>query len=291
VEVHDPIPPYIINQRNATEGGEVRAEEILWRFGILNPGESRTLMWEGTVDPTIPATVKQIANTATAFDGMGHQDEAQAYTNLPGQTMYAYKSASYLVWPGGDIDYAVTVQNWGPAMLSQVEVRDPVPDRILYPRDISQGGVFEGNTEVVWHLDSIAPGESVVLSWRGTVDPSLPRTQETLWNQATLTSAGGLTATVRAKSYVDFPLINLYKISTPAQAGPGETITYTLMVLSRQGHLADRQKIPHRSSSIRSRSQGSGGEPKAKLNGRQPARAGSRPAKSRGPCSSSMRTR
>lgn len=229
VEVHDPIPPYIINQRNATAGGEVRAEEILWRFGILNPGESRTLMWEGTVDPTIPVTVKQIANTATAFDGMGHQDEAQAYTNLPGQTMYAYKSASYLVWPGGDIDYAVTVQNFNQATLEHVEVRDPVPDRILYPRDISHNGVFEGNTEVVWHINSIAPGESVVLSWRGTVDPSLPRTQETLWNEARLTTSGGLSSTIRAKSYVDFPLINLYKISTPAQAGPGEPITYTLM--------------------------------------------------------------
>ncbi|MCL4299174.1 MAG: DUF11 domain-containing protein [Anaerolineae bacterium] len=228
VEVHDPIPAYIINQRNATEGGEVRAEEILWRFGIMQPGQKRTVMWEGTVDPTIPATVKQIANTATAFDGMGHQDEAQAFTNLPAQTLYTYKTASYIVWPGGEIEYAITVQNFNQATLQQIEVRDPVPPNIFYPRDISLGGVFEGNTEVVWHIDRIAPGESVVLTWKGTIDPALPRTQEELWNEAQITSSGGLTGTARAKSYVDFPSLNLYKAATP-KVGPGEVISYTLM--------------------------------------------------------------
>ncbi|GIK42096.1 MAG: hypothetical protein BroJett011_59290 [Chloroflexota bacterium] len=228
VEVHDPIPQYIINQRNANEGGEVRAEEILWRFGILNPGEKRTLMWEGTVDPTIPAAVKQIANTATAFDGMGHRDEATAYTNLPAQVLYTYKTASYIVWPGGEIEYGVVVQNFNQATLQQVVVRDPVPNFITYPRDISHNGVFEGNMEVVWHIDSIAPGESILLIWKGTVDPSMPRTQDVLWNEATITSSGGLTGTAKAKSYVDFPLINLYKVATP-KAGPGEVISYTLM--------------------------------------------------------------
>lgn len=229
VEIHDPLPQYIINQRNATEGGEVRAEEVLWTFGVMQPGESRTLMWEGTVDPNVPATVTKIANTAVAFDGMGHRAEAEAVTNLPGQLVYTYKSASYIVWPGGEIEYAITVQNFNQATLQGVVVRDPLQAGVLYPRDISHNGVFEGNMEVVWHIDQIAPGEAVVLTWRGTVDPSLARTQDVLWNEASLTSSGGLTATARAKSYVDFPRINVYKVATP-QAGPGEVISYTVMV-------------------------------------------------------------
>jgi uncharacterized repeat protein (TIGR01451 family) len=237
VEVHDPIPQYIVDARNANQGGEVRADEVYWYLDLLQPYESRSLTWEGSVDPLVPAEVAQIENVATVCDMVdhpegsppfGHCDEAYAYTNLNTQGVYAYKTASYLVWPGGPIQFGIVIQNRGAAVLNDIVVRDPVPDYVTWPTNISHGGILEGNLEVVWHIGALGPGQEITLTWEGLVDPQVEEEPD-IWNQAALSTGGGLTYQVQSKSYLHYPLLSLVKGATKA-AGPGETVAYTLIV-------------------------------------------------------------
>ncbi len=229
VEIHDPIPPYILDAAGASGGGEIRADEIVWQIAELAPGEVRVLSWYGLVDPNIPTTETQIVNTATVMDMTGQSDEAEAVTNLPAQQLYLAKAASYLVYPGGEVVYTVTIRSRSDVTLYNLDIRDPVPDYVLNPTNISHGGIYEGNLDIFWEINALAPGQVLELTWRGTLDPRLPREQRRLWNEVTLTSDSGLEATAKAKSFIEYPALVLAKQAT-SQAGPGEVVSYTLTV-------------------------------------------------------------
>ncbi|MFC1975408.1 Ig-like domain-containing protein, partial [Chloroflexota bacterium] len=228
IEVFDPIPAHIVTPTSA-DATEIRAEEIYWHLDMLAPGESRTLSWTGLVDPAVPATKAAIVNRVTVQDGSGHTAEAEAITRLPAQAVDVHKDASYLVYPGGDVVYTVTVRNSGAATLYDVTVTDPVPTYILNPRAISDGGHFDGNTAVVWQLAAMAPGESVTLTWTGMVDIEIPAREQSVWNEVSVTTAGSLAAPARARSLVQRPALSVAKSATAA-AGPGETVAYTLTI-------------------------------------------------------------
>ncbi len=236
VEVFDIIPDYIVSPGGAG-GGDIRANEIYWTFDMLQPGEVQTLSWSGFVDPDIPETETEIVNTVTAVDVAGNSDQAQAVTNLPGQEILMIKDGTYMVYPGGDVVYTITVRNQGDATLYGIVVRDPVPTHIFDVRNINGGGHFDGNTGVVWSIPALAEDEMVQLTWTGTVDQATPAKVTTIWNEANLTTEGGLEATATAKSWVNHPTLAIEKVATPStglrtgnEAGPGGRIDYSILV-------------------------------------------------------------
>ncbi len=172
VEVHDPIPEYIINPSGAASG-QIWADEVYWLIDILQPGESRTLTWDGSVDPTIPESKRTIVNKVTVQDVAGNIDQAEATSNILKQDLLAIKDASYLVYPGSTVAYTVTVSNRGNSTL-YVLISDPIPDYVLDPQNISGGGRFDGNTQVIWEIPSLAAGQSLDIAWQGIVDPNIP---------------------------------------------------------------------------------------------------------------------
>lgn len=228
VVVRDPVPPYLSNPDNISSGGSLNGNEVVWQIGALGAGESRTLSWQGTVAGTVPASVSQITNVATAADDAGHTAQAQAATTVLVPGLSLAKSAPAEVKPGEGVSYSLTLANTGNMTLRQVVVRDPLPQYLLNPAGVSHGGRLNGS-EVVWEIGDLTAGESLVLAWRATVDPLIPVGVTELLNRATVTTQIGLTAEAQAASRVLQPQMRVTK-SALEKVMPGQEITYTLTI-------------------------------------------------------------
>jgi uncharacterized repeat protein (TIGR01451 family) len=230
VVVRDPLPSFVTNPTQISSGGAVQGNEVVWPIGTLAAGASRTLSWQGTVDPAVPTSVDEIVNVATATDNAGHSDQAQATTEvlIPGLSLT--KTAPPELKPGEVFSYVLTVHNTGNMILREVEVRDPVPVSVLEPDQISHGGRLDGS-EISWPLGELAPGERLILSWQGRVDPLIPVGQTQLVNQATVHSSL-LDVQAEATSAVLQPEMAVIKSATNPVL-PGETISYQIDVINR----------------------------------------------------------
>ncbi|MEM7027999.1 MAG: Ig-like domain-containing protein [Chloroflexota bacterium] len=229
VTVRDPIPAEVINPANISTSGLIQGTEIIWPIGTLSPNTTMTLSWQGQVDPNVSVTGSDIINTATVSDDSGLHLSAQAITAIAARNLRLTKSAPYLIWPGQQIVYTVTVENIGQSTLYELEVRDPVAQYDLFPASISHNGELEGNTEIVWRLPTLLAGEQVDLTWQATIPPDLPRTTKSLKNEATVTTRSGLSDEAEVVSYLRFPELTLYKLATE-ESWPEGVISYTLVL-------------------------------------------------------------
>jgi uncharacterized repeat protein (TIGR01451 family) len=231
VVARDPVPQYILNPASISGGGTVQGNEIVWNLGTLNPGENRTLTWQGTIDPVIPASVMQVVNTATAGDNAGHSAQAQATTAVLRPGLSVAKSAPAELKPGEPCVYTLSVTSTGSMALRQVVARDPIPQYILNPINIGGGGVVQGN-EIVWNLGTLGPGESRTLAWQGTVDPAIPVGVTEIVNRAAVTTGPGLSGQAEAASVILQPAMLVVKTAT-SPVSPGGVITYQVLVNNR----------------------------------------------------------
>ncbi len=243
VQVSDPIPQYVTNPANISDGGTVAGNEIVWNLGSLNAGQSRTLSWQGTVETGIGAEITEIVNVASACDDANHCDEGQASTTVLVPGLALAKSAPAEVKPGETFTYTLTAANTGNMALAGVVVRDPIPQYVTDPTRISHGGQVGGG-EIVWDLGQLSPGESQVLSWRGRVNPVIPVSESEIINLAAVSTDIGLNTEAQAASTVLQPEMSVIKeATTPIM--PGEVITYQIEVANRgnttlwQVHLED----------------------------------------------------
>lgn len=86
---------------------------------------------------------------------------------------------------GETLTYQVTVTNSGDLAASFVQVDDTLPSFLSTPTDISDSGVY-GSGHIVWN-NLIVPGHgSVVLSYKATVNASMPVGTTVLHNEAKL---------------------------------------------------------------------------------------------------------
>jgi uncharacterized repeat protein (TIGR01451 family) len=231
VAVHDPLPQYILNPSNISHGGTVRGDEIAWSLGTMTPGQSLELTWQATVDPAIPVTVNQILNRATVTTSTGLSDQAEATSQVQKPEMEVVKAATTPVIPGDVIDYRIEVINRGATTLYGVVARDPVPQYILSPANISGGGTLQGN-EILWNIGDIPAGERRTLTWQATVDPAILPDMTELINVATATAQGGLTEIGVALTEVKRPEMAVVKTAAPLVI-PGEVIDYRIEVVNR----------------------------------------------------------
>jgi hypothetical protein len=77
-----------------------------------------------------------------------------------------------------------------------------VPTAILTPTVLSSnsGNITTTVGSIVWALDGLDAGATVELIWRGTIDPNTPSGQTEIHHEATLLTAGGLSAKAKAIS-------------------------------------------------------------------------------------------
>ena len=174
--VSDPIPADIIHPNNVSDGGLIQATEVTWSVPQLDPGQQITLRWDGTVNPYISTRITQITNQASATSSVGPASD-RANTFIRPQSLRLQKNASYSVVPGGVIAYQIIIENPSQATIFDLAVNDTIPRYIVSPDSISHGGVFAGNTEIVWQIAQIAPGEQIILTWQGIIDPNIPNSQ------------------------------------------------------------------------------------------------------------------
>lgn len=70
---------------------------------------------------------------------------------------------------GEYLDYSLTVNNPTDATISGIQVRDAIPNGLVYVEgSASNNGVFQNNT-VVWTISQLNPGEGITLRFRTTV--------------------------------------------------------------------------------------------------------------------------
>ncbi|MFC1976612.1 Ig-like domain-containing protein, partial [Chloroflexota bacterium] len=242
VEVLDPIPDHL-GQIIASTGGVIQADAVYWRFAEIMPGQVVSMTWNAIVDEQLPADAEIIVNEATVQDATGQVEADQAGTNLLAQRLGLVKTGSAIIEPGGDVIYTITVRNLGGADLYDITVTDRVPEYILAPRDISAGGKLKGNTEVGWEIAPLAAGQEAVLTWVGTLDPGVPADESEVWNDVSATTGSGLETGARARSKILRPVLMMTKLA-PFAAGPGETITYTI-IIENAGQVPAHEVVVH----------------------------------------------
>jgi len=228
VVVRDPLPQYITEPTDISGGGSVQGSEVIWNIGPLAAGQSVTLRWSGTVALDVPPSVTEIVNIATASDEAGNSDQAQAATRLLIPEMTLVKSAPAEVGPGEVISYTVVLVNGGNMSLPAVVVRDPIPQFILDPGNISHGGRVQGG-QIEWDIGPVSPGESLVLSWQGRVDPAIPVVETSITNRVTAETGLALRREADATTRVLQPSMRVVKLANRTIM-PGQVISYTILI-------------------------------------------------------------
>jgi len=142
------------------------------------------------------------------------------------------KSATAQAGPGEVISYTVVVQNPGSSTANGVVVRDPVPQYVTDPANISDGGTVQGGSqgdEVVWNIGNLTAGQSRTLNWQGTVATDITAGISEIVNIASACDSANHCDEGQASTAVLIPGLALAK-SAPVEVKPGETFTYTLTV-------------------------------------------------------------
>jgi hypothetical protein len=157
------IPDYIINPNPMNEG-QLQGNEIVF----------------------------DIVNTASAEDDWGQRVEAQAtVTVLAASADFSITANPDTPAAGSIVSFTVSVVNTSQFDLDNLEIRIPIPNEIIDPISINDGGQRVGN-EIVWgsnDLGTVGPGASKVVTWAGTVAGGTPSGTK-IRIEATLTAEG-----------------------------------------------------------------------------------------------------
>jgi uncharacterized repeat protein (TIGR01451 family) len=229
-----PLPAAVLNPILTPSAGSYNAGTGEWTGLNLASGASVTLTIAGTISPsatgtlTLPATVAPSPgvedasmgnNTASDTDTLTYQADL-AITKTDGKSSVA---------PGSAITYTITVTNNGPSRVESLTVIDTLPPLLQGPVFTPAQGVYNEQTGL-WTGLSLLPGQSLVLTLTGTVDPTV---SGTFVNTATVAPPAGVTDPVPANNTATdtdttTPLITLVKSVDQLTALPGAELIYTV---------------------------------------------------------------
>jgi uncharacterized repeat protein (TIGR01451 family) len=190
VELADELPADISFAR-ASDGGEIRGEEVRWTLGRLEPGASRTV--EVAVRAKRAGKFKNVV-TATADRGLSEQGRAETQFAVADGLVLEFDRPADPVEGGPETTYTVRAVNLGKAAEKALVVTVIVPDGLSVvdgkgptpPRRDGQKLVFEA-------LDNLAAGMEAIYSVR--VRPE--RAGESKWQVEAASERTGAGSPVR----------------------------------------------------------------------------------------------
>jgi uncharacterized repeat protein (TIGR01451 family) len=157
----------------ASDGGELTGDVVSWTVGSLEPGNS--------VERTLVVTVSGGLSDNSVIDndqyGVQSLDLGPVMgtpiTTLVGLPMLTISKEvePEVAFPGGEVEYSLTVHNEGHHVATGVVITDRVPLDTEFAW-VLDGGEFVGD-EVRWTGLTVGPGESVTVHWGATVRESL----------------------------------------------------------------------------------------------------------------------
>jgi uncharacterized repeat protein (TIGR01451 family) len=199
-------------------------------LGTISASATDSILVQATV--TAPPGIQEAVtanNTASDKDLLTYQADL-AVTNTDGRSAIS---------PGSASAYTITVTNNGPSRVQSMTVVDTLPPLLQGPVFTPAQGVYNEVTGL-WTGLSLMPGQSVVLTLKGTVDATATGS---FVNTVTVVPPGGVvdpvpgnnTATDRNSTT---PLIMLTTSSDQATALPGQALIYTVSFRNAGGSAA-----------------------------------------------------
>ncbi|EJO5349533.1 DUF11 domain-containing protein, partial [Clostridium botulinum] len=238
VTLTDIIPACILNPEFSIDGGSTFNPWVSpYNIGTIAPGATVTILIRGTVDPSCTGTITNIATVeSTTPDPDPTNNETTIVTTIETS---ADVSVTKTVNPdpvvaGEDATYTITVNNAGPSNALDVTLTDAIPACILNPEFSIDGGVSFNPWVSPYAIGAMAPGATVTILIRGTVDPSCTGT---ITNTATVESTTPdpdptNNETTIITSIETSANLSIVKTSNPDPIVAGEEVEYTITVSS-----------------------------------------------------------
>ncbi|MGW2401704.1 DUF7927 domain-containing protein [Kitasatospora sp. NPDC001664] len=230
------------NDHTASAGTASYAAPVLSWTGDLAVGASATVTYSVTVNNP-PSGDRQLANTVTSPDSNcppGSTDPACS-TTVPVKHLTVKKTSDRtVVKPGDTVTYTVTVTNDGTADAPDATFSDDlsaVTDDATYNQDAtaSTGTASYAAPTLTW-TGALKPGDTATVTYSFTVNSPLSGDKQ-LAN--TVTSPDGNcppgSTDPACSTVVPVKHLTVKKTAAPAEAKPGDKVTYTVTVTNDGG--------------------------------------------------------
>ncbi len=222
-------------------------DKLQWNVDGLKKGETVTLSFKVTVKDLGTENERTIRNVA--------------YSNLPGvppdpteevehkqDRSYKFNKSSdpvtgSFVTAGDEITYNLTVVNTGEETLNKLNVRDAIPEGTTYVEnsqtfdDLSSGTATmkSENGTLYWEVNGVKKGETIILSFKVTVDKLKVDDERTIRNVAYSSTPGEPERPTEEIEHKQKRSFEIHKSSTPVTGSfvtAGDEITYNLTVVN-----------------------------------------------------------
>jgi len=201
---------------------------IQWHFPQINPGETITLHISCQITNTAyKDTIENVAIYSTSRDIRLYSNKVYtAWDPWPEADLEKTVSPKQ-VYAGDTLTYQLRVRNTGPMPLSNVRVRDPLPEGIEYIG--TNAAMSVSNRTLTWVVGGLNPNMEVQGTFRAIV---LSNADNTILNKACLSSAQGAEDSSQAVSEFlgQGVQITITKEAPDSIYVAGDTLTYSLVL-------------------------------------------------------------
>ncbi|HIK27318.1 MAG TPA: DUF11 domain-containing protein, partial [Oscillatoriaceae cyanobacterium M7585_C2015_266] len=228
VEVKDKLPDGLIFLEAIPSQGTYDSTTGIWSVGNIANQVTATLTIKARVN-----TANAITNTAqvTASDQSDpNPNNNSSSLTIPqqGADLSVSKTAdNFNPPPGTNVTYTITLTNSGPALATNIKIKEQLPPGLTFVSATAETGTYESSTGV-WTVPSLAPGASTRLQITATVNTGERFTnsaQITAVDQADPEPTNNQASLTLPSGGADLSLNKTVNNSNPS---PGQNITYTL---------------------------------------------------------------
>lgn len=238
VRITDTVPNFVTNVTGISDSGTLTTNVVTWDNLTIPGNGSKTVTFDGTVSPSIPAGTTVLHNIAllgcTEFQGCPYLGTATDDTSVtvvaPTLSITKTNDSGSFVNPGATVTYTVVVSNSASSTqgAQSVVLTDALPAGFTY--------TVSGGSTKSFTLGTINPGASVTTTYAAAV--SSLQTAGTYTNTAsasasnatTVSATSGVVVKVPAVLGVQSPDLSIQKSADSTFANPGDTLTYTIEV-------------------------------------------------------------
>lgn len=235
VVVRDALPNKLNGISTDRSECTVSGQDVVCTFPTMASGASQTIR----INATVAANADGALDNTASVSGPGvdpnplnNSSTSNASVNSSADLSLT-KTADVADASAGDtITYTLKAHNGGPSTAQGVTISDVLPNGVNFDSASSGCSYAGGSRTVTCTVGSMANGADVTRTVKVTVDPSAVGTVS---NSATVNSTTADPDNGNNTGYANTPIVSeadlsLTKSVSPANALPGDTVTYTLTV-------------------------------------------------------------